>query len=122
MAVCAPCTLTEEVPSCLTNLIIGTISSTNTDVHVYQKHILTGRVVRYDVTTSGAGLVTIEVEDIMQDQIYEYWVVLDTATSIEDRETITINADTYTCVTVPFVKVMQSDGDPQSYATITLNI
>ena len=123
MAICTPCTKANLVPECVTNLTIGTISSLTTAVYVYQKHVKTGRIERYDITTGGAGEVTISPTSIMREQDFEYWVTLASATDIETKETLTINGSTYDCVTVEYMIVKDaSDNSAETYAAITLKI
>ncbi len=123
MSVCNPCTKANLVPECVTNLTIGTISSVSTNVHVYQKHIGSGRIDRYDVTTDGSGTVTISPSNIMRGQKFEYWVTLANADDIETKETLTINSNTYDCVTVEYQFVADaSSGDAETYTNITLKI
>ncbi len=113
MSVCDPCLKTELVPKCLTNLIIGTISSLNTAVFVYIRDLTTGKLLRFSEVSSGAGQVTVtglDTEpDFMPDHSYEMWITLQTAISIEDRETITVTSSlgdvTGTCFQIRFVAV-----------------
>lgn len=120
MTVCNPCLTTDIIPVCVTSLVVGSISSLNTDVFVYVKDITTSKVVRFEETTDGAGLITItglDTEpDFMPNHSYELWVTLATATSIDDREDITVpNAGTTTeCIALCF------EYTGEEYASITI--
>ncbi len=123
MSLCTPCTKAALVPLCVTNLTIGTITTFLTAVFVYQKHIGSGKVKRYDVNTGAAGEVTISPLQAMAGQDYEYSVTLATALSIETTETLTINAKTFPCVTVEYEQISDpTSGAAETYANITLNI
>jgi hypothetical protein len=120
MSVCNPCLETDTLPVCVTSLIVGTISSLTKDVHIYVKDITTGKVVRFEETSDGAGLVTITglgtEPDFMPDHSYELWITLADATSIEDKEDITVPnaAETTECIALNF------EYTGESYTSITI--
>lgn len=109
MSVCAPCQKAEDIPNCLENLEIGTISDVDTDVYIYIKDITSDNQLRFERTSSAAGLVTLtgldSEDEFMPAHSYELWITLKSATSIEDRETITIGLDTVECIALTFIKV-----------------
>lgn len=124
MTVCSPCLSTDEIPVCTTNLTLGTIASLNTAVYVYIRDNSTGRTERYDVVTDQAGTVTIQLqaEDFMPGHSYETWVTLANATSIEDRETITVGATETPCIYLRFKYIKDpADGSNLAYANITVS-
>ncbi len=126
MSVCIDtCTKTQLIPPCLTNLQVGTITSLTTAVQVYIEDItLQTKPVAYPVTSDGAGLVTITgldlLPDFMPNHSYVLWVTLDDATSIEDREVITIASVDYTCFQLRFEYVKNPDGTNKTYTTIAI--
>lgn len=112
----------KDVLMCGTTLNIGTISSLSTAVWVYLKNHATGRIDRYSVTTTGAGLVALTISSVkvIPDHPYEVWVTLQTATNVEANETITISAVDYTCLAVRFKRVMDSADTVEAETTQTL--
>lgn len=120
MTVCNPCLITDTIPVCVNSLVVGTISSLTTDVFIYIKDITTDVVVRFEEQTNGAGLITITgldtQPDFMPDHSYELWVTLESATSIDDREDITVPnaANTTECIALCF------EYTGEIYTTITI--
>lgn len=120
MSICDQCQKTVNPPLCVTALIIGTIADLTTAVYVYQKHIGSGRTVRYDVTSDGAGLVSIEPQSLMAHQPYEYWI---TATNSQDKKPITVDGTAYDCLLVEYDKINDAiTGDSETYASITISV
>lgn len=119
MSVCVPCQKTELIPKCLTDLIIGTVSDFNEDMYIYIRDLTTLSLRRFEEQSSGAGLVTLtglDTEpDFMPSHAYELWITRADATSIEDKEDITINTNVYTCLALRFI-----DVEDESYASITI--
>lgn len=126
MTVCIDnCQITEMIATCVKNLEIGTITSFNTDILIYIEDDTTGaKPIAFPSTTDGAGIV--ELTDIdtfptfMPNHSYKLWVALESATSVESRETITINAIEYTCFNIRFTRVKQPDNTAQIYTNLTL--
>lgn len=121
MSVCNPCLETDTLPVCIDSLIVGTISSLTTAVFIFVKDITTGKIVRFEETSDGAGLVTItglDTEpDFMPNHSYELWITLALATSIEAKEDITVpNAAASTeCISLNF----EYTGEEYTSITIT---
>ncbi len=126
MSVCIDnCQITQMIPVCVENLQIGTISSLTTAVLVYiEDTTLINKPVPHEVTSDGAGLVTITgldtLPDFMPNHSYKCWITLASATSIEDRETITIDAIDYTCFYLRFEYIKNPDNTNKTYTNITL--
>lgn len=122
--VCTPCTKAKPIPTCITNLTIGTITALNTAVCVYIKNLTTGRLLRFSATSTGSGLVIVDIssQDWMPGHDYELWVTLASAVNIEDRENVTVSGTAYTCFELSFEYVLDTAGDPISYASQTLKI
>lgn len=122
--VCTPCNTAKLIPACITDLTIGTIGSNNADVYIYIKNISTGRLLRFDATSNGAGLVIVDIssQEWMQNQAYELWITLATAVSIDDKENITISGDSFSCFEISFVQVKDEEGNVITYASQTLEI
>lgn len=122
MSVCDPCLQTQLIPVCVTNLTIGDIAVTDTDVFIYIKDITTGRLNRFEETSDGSGEVILDLTgepDFMPDHAYELHITLKAATSIEDKELITVlnGADPVDCLSLRFNYVEED----KSYADITIS-
>ena len=118
MGVCTPCTKPKPVARCITNLVIGTISSLNTAVKVYVANkTLDDRILEYSVTSSAAGLVTIPItpQRFSEDHSYEIWITLATAANISMRQNITISGEISDCVNLQFETIWQSTNAIQTY-------
>lgn len=125
MSVCNDCTGTKKIARCTTNLIIGTISNINTAVYVYIKdNTLDDRIIRYAITSSGAGLITIPItpQRFSEDHTYEIWVTLTTASNIETKLDITIGTVTNTCVNLNFATIWTNDNTVATYTNQTLSL
>lgn len=57
------CQESQKVPTCLDELVLGSVSELNADVFVDIKNVSTGYSIRQAVTTSAEGLVTINLTD-----------------------------------------------------------
>lgn len=116
MSLCSSCLQAEELPKCLTHLVIGTISPT-TAYYIYLKDTATDVTLRFSATSDGAGLLTADISSTewMPGHIYELWVTTQAATNTQTRQTITIGASTGTCVDVRFYEV-----DDQTYTSQTI--
>ena len=121
---CTPCSFTKPVPVCVQALEVGTITSLATAIYVFINNLTTGKTVRLDEVTDGAGLVTVDTTGLRFSEsfTYELYVVLQAATSIDDRETITIDATEETCLALPFQTIEGSDQALINYASITLEL
>ncbi|MDX1373376.1 MAG: hypothetical protein R3321_12955 [Nitrososphaeraceae archaeon] len=112
--ICNNCSRVKDIPSCVDAIVIGTISSLTTAVYIYFQD-QRGVVNRLTSTTSGAGLITLDLTDtgnddfrIVPNMLYDVWVTLQSATSITDKEDITVSGDnvnTYDCVSLKAEKI-----------------
>lgn len=55
------CQESQKIPTCLEELVLGSVSELSTLVHVDIKNISTGNSFRQSVTTSPEGLITIDL-------------------------------------------------------------
>lgn len=125
MSACSDCTKPKPIARCITNLIVGTISSINTSVKVYiADKTLDDRVIEYTVTTSAAGLITIPItpQRFSEDHSYELWVTLATAGNINDKQNITIGGDVSDCVLLQFQTIWDNDNAIQTFTNQTLSL
>lgn len=123
MSLCNPCSATKPVLACVTDLTIGAIANLSTAVYVYLKNHTTGYIKHYDVTSTGAGVVTISLvaNDIMPDHDYEVWITLASATNTDERITMVVSGGNYTCLRPVFRRVYGTD-DVLEYGVQTLAI
>jgi len=123
---CEICLTTKKLPTCLGELTIGTISSTLEDVLVVIKDITTGRIITYDVTSDGAGLVKITIDSAKQEYMpghsYKIWITKKSSNSIEKKETITIGTETTPCARTSFERIHEEDNTLLELATQVLEV
>ena len=126
MSLCTPCIPTFDVPTCTTNLTIGTVTVNDTDVLVYIKDLtVDGHPQQFDITTGGSGEVVIDLSqapEFMPDHSYEVWVTLASATSIEDGLDITVQSETENCVQLRFVYVTDEAKNNIAFTDQTLKL
>lgn len=105
---CTTCTKAQPLPKCGTNLTIGTLTA-DTDYYVYIKKLSNGKLQRLEATSDGTGLLTADVSDLAEFLLpgsdFELWVTTQDSTSIYDRETITIGAETPTCLILSYQNI-----------------
>lgn len=110
---CDNCTRIDSISKNDTSYTIGTISSAATKISLYIEDVTTGRIIRQVPTTGGSGEVVIDLTDpasAFYSSKHEYiaYAVLGTATSIDERETMTGDDDptlSDTCFLFDFVQV-----------------
>lgn len=124
MSVCTDCIKSKPVARCLTNLIVGTISSLNTAVYVYIIDLTTEREIRYSVTSSAAGLITVPItpQRFSEDHSYEIRVTLITAANVDMRQNITVSGEIADCVALRFETIWQNDNTIATYTNQTLAV
>jgi hypothetical protein len=123
MSVCNPCTATEPIANCITDLVVGKISSLSTAVYVFLHNITLDKIVRFSTTSSSTGIITIQrgSQVFMPDHSYEIWITLATATNPNGtKELIQIGSNYYSCLSVRFTKVYDTNNTSISYLSQTL--
>lgn len=122
MTLCNPGLPTKSLPTCLGVLTIGSIPDLNQAVHVVIEDVTTGRKEIYDVTSSGAGVVSVDLTDqeFSDSHSYQGWI-FKTGNSIDDRYAITVSgaSDTTEYLNLSFDSIL-NDGVSFSMATATL--
>lgn len=121
---CLDCTPTKPIPACTTSLILGNISSLATAVYIYVRNLTSGKLYRQAVTSSVAGLVTLDKTlpssyFYSPNHAYEIWVTLASATNIDDKQTLTIGSSTATCLNPVFDKPIDDDNLNITYTSQT---
>ena len=91
---------------------------------MYISNLTTGREIRYTVTTSVAGLVTIPItpQRFSEDHSYEIHVTLATASNINVKENITIGGDVSDCVSLRFETIWNNDNTIATFTNQTLTL
>jgi hypothetical protein len=102
--------------ACTTTLTVGTTNVNSTAIYVYVFNHTTDKLVRYSTTTSVTGLISFSLDGqtYAEDQDYEMWATLATATNIDERLNITIDTVVYTCLALEFKRVYNNDDSLQS--------
>lgn len=125
---CKQCTSIKEIPTCTTNLELGTIGSNNTDVFIFVSNITTGLNYRQAVESSAGGVVTLIMANPRQDfynpnSSYEVWITLATGEPI-DREDITIDGILFedACLNIPFTIYADDNNNPVTYVTVAVEV
>lgn len=128
MSYCNTCPTFRNLPLCLETLTIGTFTGNNNAlVFVYLKNWTTGYIHRYESQLSGSSVLNLDVTDNgnfhpTPEHDYELYVVLQSATNIDERLTFTVNAVNYTCARFQFVPVMTYNMDMALYSSQTLKL
>lgn len=107
---CSNCEKSKPILACISTLTVGTISNISTAVYVYLRNNTTGRTYRYSTTSSGAGVVSVDIsaQQHIPEHDYELWVTLASATNTEEKLTLTISSETMTCVSLSFVRAFNN--------------
>lgn len=102
---CSECRRVVTLPQCLDTIIVGTIAALNTDVIVYMLNQASGYQYSFEATSSGVGLVTIDISDYTESFItgvdFELWVTLATEPSTSKLD-VTIGSCAYDCYLLRF--------------------
>ena len=130
MAICLDCEKTKLIPTCTDDLILGKISDFNEDVDIYVRNVTLDQLHIFEVdendvqiVSDGTGLVTLpmQTKNIWNaSHYYEVWIIKESATDIEDRETITIGLITTACLNLRFSFVENQDSESEVYTTQTV--
>lgn len=124
---CNQCSRFRDIPTCTDDLIVGDISHNSTAVIVYLKNWTTNVIYRFTTTTSGTGLLTIDLTDsgelkVIPGHDYELWYTLESATDIDQRGTFTVDAVNYTCAGFTFTNITYMGYNMYNYNTQTLKL
>jgi hypothetical protein len=100
------CQESQKIPTCLDELILGSVSEVNTLVYVDIKNISTGYNYRHSVTTSETGVITLDLSEpapsfYNQDSYYEIYV----SSASHILLPITIDDSEFECIGVYFEKI-----------------
>lgn len=120
---CSSCNKAKDLLSCISTLTIGTIANLNTAVYVYIRNNTTGRLYRYEVTSTGAGLVAVPIntQQWIPEHDHEVWITLQSATNIDEKVNFTVTGTSIECANFTLKRVFGSDEALESgVQTLTL--
>lgn len=106
MSVCLPCyDAGSYINGCLTEFTFGDVVA-DTVYFVSLQHNATGRITQFEVTSDGSGVITIDGIQLDPLQGYTIWLTLTASSQV--REDITVDGDTYTCLSFSAALVLQA--------------
>ena len=104
MSVCSPCyDAGSYVNACLTEFSFGTLPADDTEYIVWLQHNATKKIMQFTATSDGDGYITIEGIQLDPLQGYTIWATIDGV-----EQDITVDGDTYKCLSFSAASVGQS--------------
>lgn len=125
MSLCSPCQQCEDVPLGFSTLRIGTVANNNTAYYVYMLNLATGVETRYDVTSSAAGLISLDRESDnvqLSHGMYQVSAVLTASYNLNTDVNITVGGTAYACLKFKTADVFDDTGAQLEYDIITLQV
>lgn len=125
MSICNDCIHPKPIARCITNLIIGTISSVNTAIYVYIKDkTLDDREIRYAVTSGATGIVTVPItpQRFSEDHSYEIHITKQSAINVNEKENMTIDGEVGDCSSLSFETIWDNNNLIATYTNQTLSV
>lgn len=120
------CTKIKDLPTCINELIIGTITPISQDVYVFFKNTTLNQTTRLTGDSDEDGLVTVDLTDLPENffsENYNYEIYVTTlSASPSDKQTITVGAESDTCLMVKFFKVEDGAIESVYYSTIVAQL
>ena len=103
MSVCSPCyDAGSYVNACLTEFSFGIVEA-ETEFTVWLQHNATQKIMQFEATSDGDGYITIEGIQLDPLQGYTIWATIDGV-----QQDITVDGDTYKCLSFSAASVGQS--------------
>lgn len=125
---CNPCSVFRKLPSCMTNLTVGTIANRNTAVYIYLKNHTTNHIYRFSTTSDAVtGIVTFDITDagdfsLTPNHDYELYIILQSSTNNDERVTFSVNSINYTCAAFTVETINFDSMDVAAYTNQTLKL
>lgn len=129
---CLDCEKSNLVPVCTTNLTLGVITDTDTDVDIYVRNVTLNQLHIFEVDANdvqiasdanGYVVLPMSTKNIWNpSHYYEVWITKTSATHIEDRETISIGQVDTDCINLNLTYVTNQDSESENYSSLTLSI
>lgn len=117
------CTQIKKLPTCINELVIGTIALVSQDVYVFIHNKSINHTIRLTGVSDVDGLVTVDFMGLpdnffSENYTYEIYITA-TNTSPNDREDITIDTTTDSCLMVSFMRIEDESIESVYYSTVT---
>jgi hypothetical protein len=107
MSVCSPCyDAGSYVNACLTEFSFGTLPADDTEYIVWLQHNATKKIVQFTALTDDDGYINIEGIQLDPLQGYTIWVTDSLSSNVQLD--ITVDGDTYKCLSFSAASVGQS--------------
>jgi len=120
------CAKIKDLPTCIDELIIGTISLLSQDVFVFFKNTSIDYTVRLTGVSDGDGLVTIDLSALNNffspNYSYDIWITAEDESPTSKQD---ITYDTYTfydCLSAKFFRIEDSSMEAIYYSTVTAEL
>lgn len=115
------CSKAKPVPSCVTQLIIGSLDAAYDYYAVFQTP--DGRTDKYDMANIyGTMLHAIEDFTFRAGTQYEVWVSRADADNINERTTFTVDGTSLTCFLIEFTPVYDTDNETIEWDAQTVTL
>jgi hypothetical protein len=120
------CNDIKDLPTCLNELVLGTIELLNQDVYVFIKNNSNGQFTRLTASSDIEGLVTIDLTQLpdnyfSENYSYDFWVTSANGSPSEMIDVFIDGAD-YPCFAARFFKVSSEALESVYYSTVTAEI
>ena len=120
------CTKIKDLPTCINELIIGEITPISQDVYVFIKNTTLNQTTRLTGDSDADGLVTVDLADLpvnffSENYTYEIYITVLSA-GPSDKETLTIDTTSDTCVMVRFYRIENESIESVYYSTIVAQL
>lgn len=117
------CTKIKKLPTCINELVIGTIELLSQNVHVFIHNKSLNHNIRLTGVSDSDGLVTVDLSVLpdnffSENYTYEIYITATNA-SPNDRQDITIDTITDNCLLVSFMRIEDEAIESVYYSTVT---
>jgi hypothetical protein len=112
----------KPLTRCNGRISMGRYTSNTTNLYVYFENLATRQVKRYETTTDGASLITLQHEDsLAPNTTYRIWLNEESLTQSEQVNwTLPDLTTSVSCVIQRFVDVFDADGNRVEQSTVTM--
>ncbi len=118
---CNTCFLLE-IPECTDQLTINGLALT-TAYDIFIKDVSTRQLIRFQATSSGAGVLLVDVSSFTFSpaKAYELFIVTPQGEGISDKEDITVATVAYKCIGLEICPVANVSGTSISFTNVDVN-
>lgn len=118
---CTNCDQIKPIPTCVLELVIGTIAGANKNIVVMVEDITQNRLSAIKMMSDGSGSIKMDTSKMifMENHSYKFEVV-----EPADGSTIpvTIDGTAHDCLSARFVRLLDGDGDLETTTTHTISM